>query len=98
MEDSNEKKELFVVNDQFGSPTNAQDLSFAIAKLIFTEEYGLYHCSGNGKASWYDFACEIVKCFKINASVKPISSDEIKRKANEKKDFSCDRWSRVYWF
>ena len=57
-----EKKELFVVNDQFGSPTNAQDLSFAIAKLIFTEE-------------------EIVKCFKINASVKPISSDEIKRKA-----------------
>lgn len=76
-----EKKELFVVNDQFGSPTNAQDLSFAIAKLIFTEEYGLYHCSGNGNASWYDFACEIVKCFKINASVKPISSDEIKRKA-----------------
>ena len=80
-----EKKQLKVVNDQFGSPTNVVDLSFLISKILTTKEYGIYHCSGEGECSWYEFAVEIVKQFKINAKVSPCSTEEFKRKAQRPK-------------
>lgn len=54
-----EKKELSVVNDQRGSPTWAFDLSQAIASLIESQSeipFGIYHYSGQGNITWYDFA------------------------------------------
>lgn len=56
-----EKGVLQVVNDQFGNPTNAADLAYHLLKIAITQEYGIYHCTGKGICSWYDFACEIVK-------------------------------------
>ena len=50
-----------VVNDQFGNPTNAADLAHHILKLAATEQYGVYHCTGSGECSWYDFASKIVE-------------------------------------
>lgn len=76
-----EKGQLEVVDDQRGSPTNAEDLAHHILKLVLTDEYGIYHCTGNGECSWYDFACKIVELSGINCDIAPITSDKINRAA-----------------
>lgn len=65
-----------VVNDQRGNPTNAEDLAHHLLKLAVTEEYGVYHCTGEGECTWFDFATEIMKEFKIDCKVEPCTSDE----------------------
>ncbi len=87
-----EKGFLKVVDDQVGNPTNAADLAWHICKLIITDEYGIYHCTGRGECSWYDFACEIVKCFNLNATVEPCSTEEFPRPANRPKYSSLDNF------
>lgn len=67
---------LTVVDDQRGNPTNAADLAHHIIKLLDTEEYGIYHGTGSGECSWYDFAAEIVRLAGIDAEVLPCSSEE----------------------
>ena len=52
---------ITVVNDQLGNPTNAVDLAYHILKLAVSHDYGIYHCTGNGICSWYDFACAIMQ-------------------------------------
>lgn len=65
-----------VVNDQRGNPTNAEDLAHHLLKLAVCEEYGVYHCTGEGECTWYDFACEIMKEFGIDCKVNPCTSEE----------------------
>lgn len=77
--------ELKVVADQFGSPTNVCDLAFAACGLIGTNEFGIFHGSGAGHCSWFEFASEIVSCFKIEAKVKPCMSSEFVRPAKRPK-------------
>ena len=62
---------LEVVNDQCGNPTNAVDLARGILQLCVTHEYGLYHCTGEGICSWYDFASEIIRLSGVDATVAP---------------------------
>ena len=71
---------LEVVNDQLGNPTNAVDLAHEILQLCVTHEYGLYHCTGEGICSWYDFACEIIRLAGVDATVAPCPSAEYKAK------------------
>lgn len=73
---ANERGGASVVNDQHGNPTNAADLSHHILKIADSEEYGVYHCTGNGQCTWYEFACEIVKLAGVNAEMKPCTSEE----------------------
>ena len=73
-----QKDELTVVNDQRGNPTNANDLAYHILKLIETDEYGIYHCTGKGECSWYDFASEIMKLSNRKCEVKACTSEEYK--------------------
>ena len=65
-----------VVNDQRGNPTNAADLAYHLLKLAVTEEYGIYHCTGNGECSWYDFASKIVEYSGIPATITPCTTEE----------------------
>jgi len=53
-----ERDELKVVNDQVSTPTYAKDLAEVILHIIKAQsvDYGLYHYSNEGVASWYDFA------------------------------------------
>ena len=71
---------LEVVNDQCGNPTNAVDLAHELLQLAATEQYGLYHCTGEGVCSWYDFACAIMQEANTGVEVRPISSAEYKEK------------------
>ena len=67
---------ITVVNDQLGNPTNAVDLAYHILKLAVSHDYGIYHCTGNGICSWYDFACAIMQGAGLNCKVEPVTSAE----------------------
>jgi len=61
-----ERDELRIVADQFGVPNWACALAEATATLVgrglpyLAERRGLYHLSGTGSTSWFEFAREIV--------------------------------------
>lgn len=67
-----------VVNDQWGSPTNAADLADAVLRLAVTDQYGIYHAVNAGVCSWYDFACRIVDQKGISCEKLPLTSSEYK--------------------
>ena len=71
-----ERGSLKVVNDQVGNPTNVNDLAYHILKIAATEEYGIYHCTGNGECTWYEFASRIIEFSRINAKVLSCSTNE----------------------
>jgi len=48
--------QLRVVADEVGNPTYAPDVAAAIAQLLTTEQYGIYHLINGGQASRFDFA------------------------------------------
>lgn len=54
--------EVRVVDDQVGQPTNAQDLASQIVLLANSGvEFGIYHGTNSGQASWFEFASEIFR-------------------------------------
>jgi dTDP-4-dehydrorhamnose reductase len=71
-----EKGACRVVCDQRGNPTNAADLAHHILKLITTDEYGIYHGTGEGECSWFEFTKKIVELSGINATVSPCTTEE----------------------
>lgn len=73
-----EKGEITVVNDQRGNPTNANDLAHHLLKLALSEEYGIYHCTGEGECTWYEFAKLIAEYSGYKDVVKPCTSKEFK--------------------
>ncbi|RDY57861.1 dTDP-4-dehydrorhamnose reductase [Flagellimonas nanhaiensis] len=89
----NERKELSVVFDQVGTPTYALDLAKVIVHLIETEntEYGVYHYSNEGVASWYDFAKTIFDGSNITIDLKPIRSEVYPQPAQRPKFSVLDK-------
>jgi dTDP-4-dehydrorhamnose reductase len=51
--------QMSVVDDELGNPTYAPDLAQAIAQLIETNHFGIYHLTNEGVASRYDYAARI---------------------------------------
>lgn len=85
-----ERGSLEVVDDQRGNPTNVEDLVYHILKVMETEHYGTYHCTGEGEGSWYDFAKKIVEYAGIEASVAPVTTDKFPRPAKRPAFSSLD--------
>jgi len=73
-----ERDKLSVVYDQVGTPTYAYDLAEAIVRIIKAHsiDYGIYHYSNEGVASWYDFAWAIIKDYGVDVELCPILSEE----------------------
>jgi dTDP-4-dehydrorhamnose reductase len=69
-----EKEEVSVVNDQFGSPTYAADLAEAILKIIGSGKWeaGIYHYCNEGVISWFEFASAIKEMTANTCTIKPI--------------------------
>ena len=76
MKIASEKGACRVVSDQRGNPTNAADLAHHILKLLTTEEYGIYHGTGEGECSWFEFTEKIVEFSGIKATVSPCTTEE----------------------
>lgn len=68
--------EVKVVKDQVGSPTSADELAKAIAYLLPTENYGLFHGTCEGDCSWAEFAKEIFRLAGKKTTVEAITSEE----------------------
>jgi len=82
-----ERKEIKVVNDQYGTPTWSRFVAQATAHVLvgascnakkYFESYsGIYHLTPSGVATWYKFAMAVFAVFNIDSvKVLPISSDE----------------------
>ena len=65
-----------VVRDQVGSPTSTVELAKAIAYLLPTENYGLFHGTCEGDCSWAQFTEEIFRLAGRKTAVEAITSDE----------------------
>ncbi len=77
---ADEREVLRVVADEVGNPTYAPDLAAAIAALIRTGAYGVYHLTNAGYCSRYDFAREILRISgREHVPVEPITLDEFQR-------------------
>ncbi len=71
-----------VVDDQMGNPTLADDLAFAIIKVVELGRQGLYHVSGSDLVSRYDFAVMLAEIFDLNKKyVTAIKTSTLKQPA-----------------
>lgn len=71
-----------VVNDQFGSPTSAEELAKAIDSLLFTDNYGIYHATCEGSCNWAEFAAEIFRLAGKSTKVEGITTAQYNAPAN----------------
>lgn len=78
-----ERESLGVVADQIGTPTYAMDLAEAILNIadLDTPDYGIYHYSNEGVASWYDFAHVIFRFSNLKVKLSPLSTAQFPTKA-----------------
>jgi dTDP-4-dehydrorhamnose reductase len=71
-----------VVDDQIGNPTLADDLAFAILKIIELDRKGVYHVAGPDLVSRYDFALTLARVFNFNKKfISPIQTSSLKQPA-----------------
>ena len=85
---AHEMGELSVVGDQVSSPTYARHLAHDVLelleKILLRKEhfdYGIYHYSQSGIASWWDFASEIVANKKLPVAVNKLATTDFPTKA-----------------
>ena len=80
-----------IVNDQFNSPTLADNLADMLIELIKRDEHGVFHTSGGERISRYDFATKIAEIFDLNSGlIEPITSDQLNWTAKRPADSSLD--------
>ena len=72
-----EGEELKITTTQIGTPTSCTEFSKFIFFLIKTNQsnFGIYHSSALGEATWYDFAKEIAKHYN-HTLIKSIAGNQ----------------------
>lgn len=76
------KQPIKVVNDQFRTPTLAEDLAHGCIEVALREKEGLYHISGNEYMSVYDIVMTIAEVFNYDKSlISTISTLDLNEKA-----------------
>lgn len=73
LQKAKEKANLTITTEQKGTPTNANDLAILILEIIKTDckDFGLYHFSNEGEATWYDFTKEIIQNLNLSEADQP---------------------------
>lgn len=71
-----DKELLTVINDQKGSPTHSKDLAKAIIAVSKTDDYGIYHATSEGEATWYEFAKYVFEQMNLDVNLQPCSTEE----------------------
>lgn len=81
------KEEINVVSDQYGQPTNANDLAEAIMTIIQYPEktMGVYHYSNEPETTWYLFAKKIAEFTSSKIKINPITTSEYPTSADRPK-------------
>ena len=68
--------EVSVVKDQLGTPTSAAELARAMAWLLPTANYGIFHGTCEGDTNWADFTDEIFRLAGKKIKVNHITTEE----------------------
>jgi hypothetical protein len=98
-----ERTELNVVNDQFGSPTSTKEICKAIDTVLnrLDKNYtGVYHFSGMGRTNWKEFAVEIFNQCKVSIRVNGIPSSSYPSNVQRPNDtyMSSEKFSKVFGY
>ncbi|MFZ7115497.1 MAG: dTDP-4-dehydrorhamnose reductase [Bacteroidota bacterium] len=76
------KKPITVINDQFRSPTLAEDLADACISAALKQAVGIYHVSGREVMNILDIAKIVADYFELDKGlIIPVSSAELKQPA-----------------
>ncbi|MHB8923378.1 MAG: SDR family oxidoreductase, partial [Thermoleophilia bacterium] len=72
-----ERDELSVVNDQTGGPTYAGHLAAALKSLAENRmgHPGIYHMTGAGHCTWYEFAAEIFRLSGVEVDLRRTTTE-----------------------
>ncbi len=72
------KDSLNIVSDQFGQPTNANDLANALISIVLQDKnkYGVFHYSNYPETNWFEFASAIKSMSQSSIVLHPITTDQ----------------------
>ncbi len=87
-----ERKPLYIVNDQFGTPTWTLALAKQILRLMATDAFGTYHATSQGFCTWYQFAQEIIKASGVSVEIKPCTTEDYPTPARRPQNSVLDNW------
>ena len=80
---ADERDEVGVVADQFGSPTLADDLAAASVEIVLGSSLdalervaGIYHATGAGMTSWHGFAREVFDLAEKDVRLNAITTEQ----------------------
>ncbi|WP_345991592.1 dTDP-4-dehydrorhamnose reductase [Chryseobacterium sp. Chry.R1] len=95
-----QKDELGIVADQFGQPTNANDLAEAIMEIIKTsrKNFGVFHFSNYPETTWYEFAKKIAELSESSVKLNALTTEQYPTPAKRpKRSTMClDKIEEVY--
>lgn len=94
------KDQLGIVMDQYGQPTNANDLAMAIMSIIKLEPktFGVFHFSNYPETTWFDFASKIASLSGSKIQLNAITTDEFPTasKRPKRSTMALDKIEKVY--
>ena len=94
------KDELGIVSDQFGQPTNANDLAEAVMKIIESDpkNFGVFHFSNYPETNWFEFASKIAEFSDSKIKLKAITTEDFPTPAKRPKrsTMALDKIEEVY--
>lgn len=95
-----QKDELGIVSDQFGQPTNANDLAEAIMDIIETPNkiFGVFHFSNYPETTWFEFAKKIAEFSNSSVQLNPLTTEQYPTPAKRpvRSTMSLDKIEEVY--
>jgi len=95
-----QKEELGIVGDQFGQPTNANDLAEAIMTVIEAPQktYGIFHFSNYPETTWFEFARKIAEFSESSVKLNALTTEQYPTPAKRpKRSTMClDKIEEVY--
>lgn len=95
-----QKTELGIVADQFGQPTNANDLAEAIMEIIGNpnKTFGIFHFSNYPETTWFDFAKKIAEFSKSSIQLNALTTEQYPTPAKRpvRSTMSLDKIEEIY--
>lgn len=99
---ANERNEISIVNDQYGSPTWCRYIAEVTAQVVksgeISENSGVYNLASKGITNWHEFAKEIFTLTNKEVKLKPITTSEFPTPAKRPPNsyLSSDKLAGIY--
>lgn len=76
-----EREVVKVVEDQWGSPSFAENVVRNSLQLLEADSIGTYHVTSQGLISWYDFAQSIFELSQLDVNLEAVASEDYPTRA-----------------